>query len=72
MGYTYLKLCKVLTAAESEASSELDGVSRQVLLDHKCDLEYDSVIELAEIKTCKLFDLLKSVNESISMNEELS
>ena len=44
----------------------------QVLLYHESDLEYDSVIELAEVKTCELLDLFESVNKSISVNEELS
>ena len=52
--------------------SELDRISGQVLLYHESDLEYDSVIELAEVKTCELLDLFESVNKSISVNEELS
>ena len=53
-------------------SSELHRVSGQVLLYHEGDLEDDSVIELAEVKTCELLDLFKSVNEGISVYEELS
>ena len=51
---------------------KLGGLARKILLDHKRYLEGNSVVELTEVKTGKLSDLLKSVYESVSVNEELS
>lgn len=53
-------------------SSELNRVCGKIFFDHKSDLEDDSVVKFSKIKTCKLFDLLKSVNESVSVNEKLT
>ena len=39
---------------------------------HQSNLEGDRVIEFAEIKTRQLLDLVKTVNESVSVNEHLS
>ena len=51
---------------------EFNRVCRKILLYHKSDLEYDSVVEFSEVKSCELFDLFKSVNKCISVNEQLS
>mgnify|MGYP003314614833 CR=1 FL=1 len=39
---------------------------------HQSNLEGERVIEFTEIKTRQLLDLVKTVNESVSVNEELS
>ena len=52
--------------------SELGGLACKVLLDHKSNLEGYGVVELTKIETGKLSDLFESVNESVSVNEELS
>ena len=74
MGYTYLNLWDGGTSVVQTTDiplSELDRISRQVLLDHKRDLEDNSVVEFAEVETCELLDLVKSVNEGVSVYEEL-
>ena len=52
--------------------SELGGLARKVFLYHKSYLERNGVIEFAKIKTGKLSDFFKAVNEGVSVNEELS
>ena len=52
--------------------SELHGVGGEVFLDHEGYLKDNSVVELAEVEACKLLDLVESVNESVSVNEELA
>ena len=47
-------------------------LASKVLLNHKSYLEGNSVLKLAEIETCDLTDLLKSVYKSVSVYEELS
>ena len=39
---------------------------------HQRNLEGDGVVKFTEVKTCELFDLIQTVNESISVNEHLS
>ena len=51
---------------------ELNGLGVEILLDHQRNLEGDCVLELAEIKSRQLADLFKTVNQRISMNEELT
>lgn len=58
--------------ASCTPGSELNGVCRQIFLDHKSDLEDDSMVEFTEVKTCQFLDLFKTVYESISVNEKLS
>ncbi len=52
--------------------SELNGLRNEVSLDHERDLKGDGVVELAQVETCELAYFLKSVNEGISVYEELS
>lgn len=44
----------------------------KILLDHKGDLEDDRVIKLAQVKAGKLLDLLKTVYQRISVDEQLA
>jgi len=53
-------------------SSELDGLGNKVSLNHESNLECDSVVKFTKVKTCELTDLFKSVNESVSVYEQLS
>ena len=47
-------------------------VRGKILFDHKRYLEYDSIFKLSQIKTCKLFDFFKSVNEGVSVDKKFS
>ena len=51
---------------------EFGGFAVEVLLNHQRYLEGNCVVELTKVKTGELSDLLKTVNESVSMYEELS
>ena len=51
---------------------ELNGVCGQILLYHERDLEDDSVVEFTQIETCEFLDLVQSVNECVSVYEQLS
>ena len=44
----------------------------KVALNHERNLECYSVLEFAQVKTRDLLDLIKSVNESVSVNEHFS
>ena len=50
----------------------LDGVGCEILLDHEGYLEYDSMVKLAQVKTCELLDLFKAVNKGVSVNKQLA
>ena len=50
----------------------LYGVGCEILLDHKSYLEYDSVVELTQVKACELLDLLKAIDQSVSVNKQLA
>lgn len=52
--------------------SELGRICGQILLDHQCDLEDDSVVEFTQIESRQLLYLFKTVNERVSVNEKLS
>ena len=52
--------------------SELCGFRCKILLNHKGNLEGYCVVKFTKIKAGKLSDLLKTVNEGVSMYEELS
>ena len=52
--------------------SELGGLAGKVLLDHKRNLEGYGVLEFTKVKSCELSDLLKTVDQSVTVNEELS
>lgn len=45
---------------------------RQGTFDHERDLEGDGVVELAQIEARELLDLLETVDERISVDEQLS
>lgn len=51
---------------------EFYGVRRKILFNHQSDLEDDCVVELAQIQAGELLDLFKSVNQGVTVNEELS
>ena len=53
-------------------ASELYGIGGKVFLDHKSDFKYNRVVEFSEIKPRKLFDLIQSVNQRVSVNKQLS
>ena len=50
----------------------LNGFCCEVSLNHKRDLERDGMVEFSEVKSGQLANLLKSVNESVSVNEQLT
>ena len=52
--------------------SEFCGLGIEVFSNHKRNLEGDRMLKLTQIKTCQLADLVKTVNESVSVNEKLS
>ena len=41
-------------------------------MNHHSYLEYNSLVKLSKVKTCKLIYLLKTVNKSVSVNKKLS
>ena len=47
-------------------------LGRKIAAYHQSNLEGDRVIEFTKIETRQLFDLIQTVNESISVNEHLS
>ena len=65
-------ICSVSVINGRFLRSELGGLAGEILLDHKRYLEGYRMIELAKIEPRELSDLLKSVYEGISVNEELS
>ena len=67
--YGLFQNCQVLVPA---AGSILDGIGCQILLDHQGNLEDDGVIELPQIQTGELLDLLQPVNQGIAVYEQLS
>ena len=54
------------------AISELNGISCKILFNHKSDLEDDSVVELAQVETGELLDLVKTIYQSVTVYEQLS
>ena len=58
--------------AASHQVLEFGGLTVEILLNHKSNLEGYSVVELTKIKAGELSDLLKTVNEGVSVYEELS
>ena len=50
----------------------LNGFCCEVSLNHKRDLERDGMVKFSEVESGQLADLLKSVNESVSVNEQLT
>ena len=52
--------------------SEFRGAAGKVLLDHQRYLKDDGVLKLTQAKAGNLLDLLKAVNERISVDEQLS
>ena len=55
-----------------ESGYEIIVTGAEILLDHKRYLEHDCMVELTQIQSGKLLDLLKTVYQSISVDEELS
>ena len=53
-------------------SLRFDAAGGKVLFDHERDLEGDGVVELAQIEARELLDLLETVDERISVDEQLS
>ena len=69
------KLFSFLTQAEGSVEFDqlqFSGLGIEVFLDHECHLESNGVLKLAQVKACELTDLFKSVNQSVSVNEQLS
>lgn len=52
--------------------SEFCGISRKIFLYHQSYLEDDGMVKLPEIKPGKLFDLFKTVHQSVPVNKKLS
>ena len=44
----------------------------QILLDHEGDLEDDGIVELAQVETRELLDLLQTVDQRIAVDEQLA
>ena len=57
---------------QTTAKLVLDGVSVKILLYHQGYFEYDCIVELTKVKTCELVNLFKTVDQRISVNEELT
>ena len=55
-----------------DAISKLDGLGIEVLLNHKRYLKGDSVLKFTQVKSCHLADLVQTVNERITVYEELT
>ena len=74
MGIHPMRHCQETGLPKTTASRilELGGFAVEILLDHKRNLEGNCVVELTKVKTGELSDFLKTVNESVSMYEELS
>ena len=53
-------------------SLRFDAAGGKVLFDHERDLEGDGVVELAQVEARELLDLLETVDERISVDEQLS
>jgi len=56
---------------KSYQKSELYGICRKIFLNHKCDLENDSVVEFPQVQARKLLDLLQAVDQGIAVDEQL-
>ena len=54
------------------ALSEFRGLAREILLNHKRNLEGNGMVELAEVKAGELANFLKSVYKCVTVNEKLS
>ena len=67
----YLKLYHE-TTVKIRRKSEFCGLVGEIFLYHKSNLKGNRVIKLAEIESCELSDLLKTVNESVAVYEKLS
>ena len=52
--------------------SELGGLAREILLNHKGNLKGYCVVEFTKVKSGELSDLFESVYKGVSMYEELS
>ena len=50
----------------------VDAAAGQILLDHQRDLERDGVVELPQIQTRQLLDLLQPVHQRVSVDEQLA
>ena len=61
-----------MPAVETIQLSILDRIGGEIFLDHKSNLEDDSILKFSQIQTCKLLDLFKTIDKSISVNEEFS
>ena len=53
-------------------SLRFDAAGGKVLFDHQRHLEGDGVVELAQVEARELLDLLETVDERISVDEQLS
>ena len=65
-------LPKLTNKSDSCFRSELNRAGRKIFLYHQSDLEDDRVIKFAEIQTGQLLDLLKTVDQRVAVNEQLS
>ena len=49
----------------------VDAAAGQILLDHQCDLERNGVVELPQIQTRQLLDLLQPIHQRVPVDEQL-
>ena len=66
-----ITLQKVRTVCGT-AALEFDGICGKVFLDHKSDLEGDSILKDTKVKTGTLLQLVQTVNQGISVDIQLS
>ena len=60
------------TIASRDVISKLNGFGIEILFNHKRYLKCDSVLKLAQIKSGHLADLVKTVNQRVTVNKELA
>ena len=52
--------------------SEFDGLGIEILFNHECYLEGDSVLELTQVKSCHFANLVKTVNQRVAVYEKFA
>ena len=63
---------RCMAAFDTNITLRLEAPGYQILLDHQSHLEGDGVVELTQIQTGELLELLQTVDQSVAVDEQLS
>jgi len=51
---------------------EFNRISTEIFVDHKSNFENDSMVKFSQIKSGKFLDFIQTINQGVTVNEQLT